>query len=128
VIRELSSELPRLRGSRDMIVEAFKVIVKNAAEAIAEKGDEGKIVVKTELRDGALVEVTISDNGVGIRPEHLERIFEMRWSTKGGAGLGFGLFWARDYIQGLGGTVGVQSTYGEGATFKIRIPHLGAPV
>lgn len=125
VIRELSPELPGIPGSRDMMVEMFKVLLKNAAEAIAEQGRPGEILVRSRRCDEVNIEITISDNGVGIKREHLERIFEMRWSTKGGAGLGFGLFWVRDYIEGLGGTVSVQSTYGQGTTFLITIPYPG---
>lgn len=120
--RDLSANLPVFRGSPDMLVEAFKVIIKNAAEAIAEKGDEGKITIKTGYRDDEAIEVCIGDNGVGIKREHLARIFEMSWSTKKGAGLGFGLFWTRDYIEGLGGSVSVKSTYGKGTTFYLAIP------
>jgi signal transduction histidine kinase len=104
-----------------MMVEVFRVLLKNAIEAIAEKGGAGQLRVATSSTAQA-ISIAITDNGVGIKPEHLSRIFELRWSTKRGAGLGFGLFWVRDYIEGLGGTISVKSVYGEGATFVVTIP------
>ncbi|NJN19046.1 MAG: GAF domain-containing sensor histidine kinase [Oscillochloris sp.] len=122
VVRQYASDLPTLPGSHDMMVEAFKVLIKNAAEAVAEKGTAGLITVQTSYQAEQQIVVVLRDNGIGIKSEHLTRIFDMRWSTKGGAGLGFGLFWTRDYIEGLGGSVNVNSTYGEGATFVVSIP------
>ena len=57
-----------------------------------------------------------------IEPENLEKIFEMRWTTKTESGLGFGLFWARDYIEGLGGHIDVQSEWLKGSTFRVLLP------
>jgi signal transduction histidine kinase len=119
---DLADDLPELYTSQDMLVEAFKVLIKNAAEAVAPKGQAGRIDITSRLRDKATIEVVVADNGSGIKPEHLARIFEMRWTTKRGSGLGFGLYWTRDYIKGLGGTVAVQSVVGEGTTFTITLP------
>lgn len=120
--RDLAVELPLLAGSHDMMIETFKVLLKNALEAITERGSDGRITLKSTLCNDKLIEVVISDNGSGIRPEHLTRVFEMRWSTKQDTGLGFGLFWAHDYIAGLGGSISVASTYGEGTSFTLRLP------
>jgi signal transduction histidine kinase len=117
----LAQDLPQISISPDMLREAFKVLIKNAAEAIAEKDQAGDIWLESRLRDDATIEVTIRDNGIGIRPENLSRIFEMRWTTKT-TGLGFGLFWAKDYIEGLGGCVEIESAWQEGTSARISIP------
>ena len=111
------------------VSEALKVVVKNAAEAVREVHDEdkdGHIWVRSGLVDvpdgRSLIEVSIRDNGTGIRPEHLSKLFEIRWSTKGGRGMGFGLFWTKDYVDGLGGSIKADSVWGEGTTFSIRVP------
>lgn len=122
LVRDLAPDLPPISGSQDMVVEVLKVMIRNAVESIAEKGVAGMIRYTTAAQNDGMVCVTISDNGTGIRAEELEKIFEMGWSTKGSSGLGFGLFWARDYIEGLGGNVHVTSSYGEGATFQITFP------
>lgn len=116
----LAPDLPAIKTSPDMMREVFKVLLKNAAEAIAAKGTPGEIWIESGVRDGQIY-VTIRDSGIGIKPENLHRIFEMRWTTKS-SGLGFGLFWAIDYIEGLGGAITVDSTWMEGSTFTVTIP------
>jgi signal transduction histidine kinase len=117
----LVRDLPAISTSPDMLREAFRVIIKNAVEAIGEKGDDGDIWLTSRLRDDSTIEVMFRDNGIGIKPEHLSRIFEMRWTTKH-TGLGFGLFWAKDYIEGLGGRIEVESAWQVGTTFWVIIP------
>jgi len=118
---QLSDEVPEIYAAQDMLVEAFKVLIKNAAEAVSEKGVAGRIVITSGMKTPNMIKIDIEDNGIGIKPEHRSKIFEMRWSTKD-AGLGFGLFWMKDYIEGLGGSVAVQSTYSEGTAFTIMLP------
>jgi signal transduction histidine kinase len=116
----LAPNLPEIQTSPDMMREVFKVLIKNAVEAIAEKDGAGELWIESYLRDDSIV-VAIRDTGIGIRLEHLSRIFEMRWTTKR-TGLGFGLFWALDYIEGLDGSVTVESTWMQGTTFYVMIP------
>jgi signal transduction histidine kinase len=125
----LSDSLPLVRTSPDMLTEALRVVVKNAAEAVSERHDEdedGHIWVVSSVVDGsderAFIEVSVRDNGTGIRPENQSKLFEIRWSTKGGRGMGFGLFWTKDYVDGLGGSIRADSVWGEGTTFSIRLP------
>ena len=58
----------------------------------------------------------------GIDPQHLSQIFDLGWSTKKGEGMGFGLFWTKDYIEGLGGRIAVESARKQGTTFIIHLP------
>ena len=122
VVREaLSEDLPPVKTSPDMLTEACRILVKNAVEAIREKDQGGKLQIESRLGDNSTVELLISDSGVGIKAEDLSRIFEMQWSTKK-AGMGFGLFWTKEYIEGLGGSIKVESVWGEGTTFKVCLP------
>ncbi len=120
VRRSLADGLPCIRTSPDMLTEAFRVIIKNSVEAMSEKGGERWLTIESKLTKKNQVEVLIKDNGTGIKKENLRRIFEMRWTTKS-AGLGFGLFWAKDYIDGLGGRITVESAWQKGTTFKITL-------
>jgi signal transduction histidine kinase len=122
VYQDMAKELPTMNTSPDMLAEAFRIIIKNAVEAIQENGRQAEIWLATCLIAPKLIEVRIRDSGVGIQPKHLKRIFELGWSTKQGQGMGFGLFWAKDYIEGLGGGIRVESVVGEGTTFIIRLP------
>ena len=52
-----------------------------------------------------------------------DKLFELSWSTeKQEGGMGFGLVWTRDYIDGLGGSIQALSHVGEGTTFTIKLP------
>ncbi|MBI4543035.1 MAG: HAMP domain-containing histidine kinase [Gemmatimonadetes bacterium] len=71
------------------------------------------------------VEITVSDNGVGIRPEHLGRLFEPYFTTKP-QGTGLGLALVRQTVHDHRGTVGVTSETGRGTTFTVTLPVAGA--
>lgn len=123
--------LPPVTTSYDMLVEAFKILIKNGMEAILEKHEPtegnpedvrlGVLHVESRCGENSTIEVIIQDDGVGIASENLPKIFELNWSTKQ-EGMGFGLFWLRDYVEGFGGVVLAESKLHEGATFLVRLP------
>jgi len=99
-------------------------LVNNAVEAMP---DGGQLSVETSLvaeeagtRDRDMV-ITVSDTGIGIPEEHLERIFEPLFSRKT-KGIGLGLALVRTLVEAHGGTVGVESQVGVGTTFTVRLP------
>lgn len=126
VVEELADDLPQIETSPDMLIEAFSIIMKNAVEAMQKQyGKElGQLRIQSQLGTNASsIEIRIQDNGVGISKEHLNSIFELGWSTKmEEGGLGFGLFWTKDFIEGHGGQIEVESQLNQGTTFIIRIP------
>lgn len=123
VHRLLSPDLPPIKTMPDMLTEAFRVLIRNAIEAIERKSQNcGDLWVETGLGHGSMIQITIRDNGVGITPEHFAHIFELGWSSKEGRGMGFGLFWTKDYVEGLGGSIRFDSVWQEGTTFHIHIP------
>ncbi len=117
----LSENLPPVKTAPDMLIEAFRVLIKNSVEAIQERGQGGELRIESRLSGSSTVEVSISDSGLGIRPEDLNKVFELRWSTKE-KGMGFGLFWTKEYIEGLGGSIKVESVWQEGTTFRMHLP------
>lgn len=134
VEKQLAPNLPRIPTAPEMLSEGFRIVIKNGMEAIMEKQSPipvasenpneppkiGSLRVETRYTDKN-IEVFIRDDGSGIPPEYLQNIFGLRWSTKE-TGLGFGLFWLKDYIEGLGGKVSVESELGVGTTFCISLP------
>ncbi|HOX83587.1 MAG TPA: HAMP domain-containing sensor histidine kinase, partial [Chryseolinea sp.] len=69
-------------------------------------------------------DICITDNGIGIEPEGKEKIFDLFFrNTDQSHGTGIGLFIVKDTIQRVKGTIEVDSIYGEGTTFRIRIPN-----
>ncbi|MBX2915173.1 MAG: HAMP domain-containing histidine kinase [Cyclobacteriaceae bacterium] len=69
------------------------------------------------------VEISVSDNGQGIRPEHIEKIFDMFYKTASSTGgSGLGLYIAREAATRMGGSISVRSVYGKGSTFSLLLP------
>ena len=121
LVFDLSSDLPCVNTSPEMLIEVFSILVNNAIDAIKETDRRGMVWLSTKLDPAGFIVVTVRDNGRGIRPEDLNHIFEMGWTTRE-EGMGFGLFWLKDFVEGLGGSIFVDSKYQQGATFSIRLP------
>lgn len=119
---QLEYDLPLVSTSADMLTEAFRVLIKNGAEAIRDKGTERHLWLVSQKTAPNQIEITVKDSGVGIKPEHLPHIFDMGWSTKGSKGMGFGLFWTQYYLEGMNGRISAESTRGKGTTFHIQLP------
>lgn len=118
----LSPNLPPVFTAAEMLTEAFRVVLKNARDAMREMGQMGDLWISSRRAPDGRISIIFKDSGTGIPQENIPHIFEMGWTTKEGQGLGFGLFWARDYVHGLGGQLDVDSIWGEGATFHIYLP------
>jgi two-component system NtrC family sensor kinase len=117
----LVGELPDVQGDTDKLQQVFVNIIINAIQAMPEGGE---LTVGTRLtEDGEFVEVEISDTGCGIPQEHLSKLFDPFFSTKGtGEGTGLGLSVSLGIIQKHKGTIDVKSKVGVGSTFTIRLP------
>ena len=120
----MGAHLPNIETAPEMLIEALRVIIKNAREAVNETGEPGDIWITSQRVGPKEVLISVRDNGVGIREESIPNIFDLGWSTKGGDGMGFGLFWTRDYVSGLGGRLELESEWQEGTTFNIYLPTL----
>ena len=84
------------------------------------------VVLAVDSEGAHGVRFSVIDEGVGIDPEELDRVFELFYRTKEGArtadGSGLGLAITRKMVSALGGTVSASSTPGEGSTFSITLP------
>lgn len=98
-------------------------LVSNALYFTNEKPAGPKRVMISVRRDGDIVRAVVEDTGVGIEPEVLSRIFDLRFTTKGSRGFGFGLYISRRLARLWGGDILVDSTFGEGARFAVTFPH-----
>ncbi len=78
-------------------------------------------VMLTSRSDGDRVTLTIADRGVGIEPAALAHVFDPYFTTKRG-GTGLGLPIAKNIIEGLGGSIAVSSTAGQGTELRIELP------
>jgi signal transduction histidine kinase len=93
-------------------------LVRNAIEALA--GRSGRIVLRTR-RSGDRVSIDVEDDGPGIKPEILARIFEGSVTTKQHGG-GLGLAITQQIVEDHGGDLAVESTVGKGTTFTLSLP------
>jgi signal transduction histidine kinase len=90
---------------------------------------EGTVLGTGCAAEGEVVEIRVADNGSGIAPEILPRIFDPFFTTKVvGHGMGLGLFVVYEIVDEHGGCIAVQSTPGQGTTFRIRLPREAADV
>ncbi|MCP5099247.1 MAG: GHKL domain-containing protein, partial [Chloroflexi bacterium] len=118
---QVDGTLPLVEASPDMLTEAFSILIKNGVEAIQDKDNhDGVLRLSTAVSANHII-IEIEDNGFGIKEENFNKIFNMRWSTKE-SGLGFGLFWTKDFIEGLGGKIEVESVWQHGTTFRVYLP------
>ncbi|MBJ6761871.1 HAMP domain-containing protein [Myxococcaceae bacterium JPH2] len=106
------------RADRDQLTQVLVNLVKNAEEAMAQKGGALRVRVKGTDSD-AVIEV--EDSGPGIPPEHRARIFEPYFTTKDG-GTGLGLAIAARILQEHGGKLEVSGEPGQGARFTVVLP------
>jgi signal transduction histidine kinase len=128
---ELPEEEPRARCNRDQFEQVMINLVSNA---IKYSPNGGKITVSAARLEGPgedkkddKVEVRISDEGSGIGPEHLSRIFDKFYRAETGLtrktqGTGLGLYICKSIITSYGGEIWAESKPGEGSTFIITLP------
>jgi two-component system NtrC family sensor kinase len=109
-------------GSPNQLKQVFLNLIANARQAMP---DGGTITISVSA-SGDAVEAVVADTGVGIEPEHMQRIFEPFYSTKRGAGgTGLGLSVSVGIAESHGGSLTAVSTPGEGAAFMLRLPRHG---
>ena len=112
------ADLPEIQCHPIQLNQVFMNILVNAAHAIP---DQGTITIKT-LKEGGNVKVVIGDTGVGIPHEHLSKIFDPGFTTKGvGLGTGLGLSICYKIVQDHNGKIEVESS-SAGTIFTITLP------
>ncbi|MBN1600013.1 MAG: substrate-binding domain-containing protein [Chitinispirillaceae bacterium] len=113
--------LPLIQCYPDELTQIWTNIIQNAAHAMQFKG---KLTIITADKDD-FIEVTISDTGIGIAPEIINKIFEPFFTTKSfGEGSGLGLHISKQIIEKHKGVIEVSSSQGLGTTFLIKIPKM----
>jgi two-component system sensor histidine kinase SenX3 len=118
----------KVRGDEELLVTALRNLVDNA---VAYSPEKTRVVIATRQTDDDLVEISVTDQGIGIPGADLERIFERfyrvdpaRSRQTGGTGLGLAI--VKHVTTKHGGEVTVWSKEGSGSTFTIRLPLLSS--
>ncbi|MBC3919999.1 hypothetical protein H8L32_21190 [Undibacterium sp. CY18W] len=131
---EIQCELdanPMIDCAPGQLNQVFMNLILNAYHAIREKQIQtnsdvaGLLAIRSSLDVNCLL-IDFEDNGTGIKAEHMERIFEPFFTTRE-EGVGLGLSTSYSIIRAHGGDITVQSEYGRGSCFTIRLPIKVAP-
>lgn len=109
---------PDVNGDPAMLRQAFLNLALNACQAMPHGGS---LRIQAEAGRGHMVVISVADTGGGIKPEHLQRIFDLYFTTKE-KGSGIGLSMVYRTVQMHDGEIEVQSTPGGGTTFRVLLP------
>jgi len=116
--------LPRALGHRNSLATVLTELCTNAGKY----SPPGTAITVTAGADGRTVSVRVADQGIGIRPEHVERAFDRFWQGDSGdrrrfPGAGLGLFLVRRIVEQQNGWVSLRPKAGGGTVAEVRLPH-----
>ncbi len=122
---QIAGDMPVLRANRTLLVQALTNLLSNAFKF---GGDRPAVEVRAQEGEGS-VRISVEDHGIGIAPQHHERVFrafERLHGVEAFPGTGMGLAIVQRGIERLGGRVGVESAEGRGSRFWIELPRTEA--
>ncbi len=116
----IPKDIPPIRGNLHNLEQVFLNLLLNAIQAMPEGGE---ITIEARSTEDGYVAIEVSDTGVGIKPEALEKVFDPFYTTKpAGRGTGLGLSIVYGIIKKHGGYVEVKSEVNLGTTFTVYLP------
>jgi two-component system, LuxR family, sensor kinase FixL len=119
---ELFDELPRVRANGAQLRQVIVNLITNAVDAMSTVVNrERTLRIKTEIHESDFLLITVQDSGIGIDPEHIDRIFDTFFTTKS-HGMGMGLSICRSIIANHGGHLSVPPGQPHGSIFKVSLP------
>jgi signal transduction histidine kinase len=121
---ELAADAGNVRADRSQLEQVLMNLAVNARDAMP---DGGQLVIATARRGDSLVELIVSDTGVGMDDETRSRAFEPFFTTKAERGTGLGLSTVYGIVVGAGGTITLDTHAGAGCRFRISLPRLQRP-
>lgn len=115
--------IPVMSIERSKFLQILENLIRNSIDALKEKNGMKKIIISTNEVQKGLIEIVVEDNGCGIDPNNLLKIFSFGYTTKA-EGHGFGLHGSSLLAKELGGQLTAYSTgLGQGAKFTLTIPY-----
>jgi histidine kinase len=122
LIKDFESQMKLGMLDGRQIHNAVANLVSNALHASRESSNRPRQIRVSGRVEQDELRITVSDNGIGMTEETREKLFKKFYSTKGSKGTGLGLVITRKIVQEHGGSISVESEYGKGTSFCIRIP------
>lgn len=125
VFQNISEDLPGFMGDASQFQQVMLNLFNNAIDAIMDQHPDagGRLDIQALSKDEKWIEIRVTDNGAGIQPENIEKVFSPFFTTKPvGKGTGLGLSVCYGIIESFGGTMDVTSRVNEGTTFIITLP------
>ena len=117
---DLAPKLPKIKGDDGLLKEVIMNLLLNGFDAVAENGH---LTVQTVLQADNRIAMIVKDDGCGMAPEVLDKIFDPFYTTKpAGEGTGLGLSVALGIVEAYGGQITVKSAPGQGSTFTVVLP------
>ncbi len=117
---DIAEHLPGIEVDAGQVQQAIGNIILNAKQALNDQG-QIRIRISEAAEPSGYVNISIADDGPGIEPDVLQRIFDPYFTTKS-TGTGLGLATTHSIIVKHGGSLNVESTMGKGTTFTLLIP------
>ncbi len=115
-------KVPPVLAERVILRQIIENLSVNAVQSVHAKGEPGRIVLSAKDQ-GDHVELSVTDNGQGIEPHNLTRIFSRGVSTREGSNRGLGLHYCATSVRAMNGRINAESEGpGRGATFRIQLP------
>jgi two-component system sensor histidine kinase HydH len=124
VVLDLDPAASAVATDAERLRIAFVNMLVNARHAV--NGQPSPVVLRTRVAGNRVI-ITIADSGPGIDPDHLAHVFDPYFTTKRG-GTGLGLPIAKNIIEGLGGTIAIDSSPGAGTEIRIDLPYNSSAV
>jgi len=116
------TDLPPIVGDANQLIQVFLNLISNAEQAIGEVRESGRIQIRLVSSSGSVV-ATVQDDGVGISPESMSKLFDPFYTTKRpGGGTGLGLSICLSIAREHGGTIQAESLPGGGSAFRVYLP------
>ena len=122
LVREMPDPVAQVCVDRHKVLQILINLIRNAKQALEERREERTLVIRIAPKFPWQVRISITDNGMGILPENLNKVFNHGFTTKQN-GHGFGLHSGANAAKEMGGSLCVRSGgHGEGATFLLDLP------
>jgi PAS domain S-box-containing protein len=125
---DLSQDLPSISGDRVQLQQVLLNLVINGMDAMNQVEESKRVLTvcgRREKNDGTFeARLSVSDSGVGFKPEEMDRLFEAFYTTKP-QGMGMGLAISHSIIEAHGGRLWAELNQGPGATFLFSLPIAG---